>query len=136
HRLPALLREAGPAYRRQSSRLRSGASAARRHHRKRSVPTLHARPPRPRLFRVRWRPESPSISSATTFEFRHCRLTVRADAFSDAYATHRQAQYFGIQPTATIIHIPDVQVEFLFPAQSIAALDLRPPCNAGAHLLS
>ena len=67
---------------------------------------------------------SPGILAA--LEFRHSGVSCCRHAPPAQHVPQRQRQNAQVQPEAAVLHLPDIQAEFLFPAECMAAIDLRP----------
>jgi len=68
-------------------------------------------------------------------EGRSRRLPFLADAISFEDFPDRQEQDADIQPQGAVVHVPDVQVKLLFPADGVAAVDLGPAGDARADFV-
>ncbi len=69
-------------------------------------------------------------------ELRSGGTALGADAFAFENLRQRHKEDLDIQPESTVIHIPDVELEFLFPRERVAAVHLRPAGDAGAHFVA
>src|SRR5690242_10918106 len=65
-----------------------------------------------------------------SFKLRRRFMTRSRDTLPSHDLPHRSEQDFHIEPYAPMVHVPDIQVEFFFPADLIPAVDLRPAGDA------
>src|SRR5660397_31778 len=63
------------------------------------------------------------------------RIPRLADALPLQDMDQRSCQDAQVKPHRLIVHIPGVQCELLFPGESVAAVYLRPPGNAGFDVM-
>src|ERR1019366_4647738 len=79
-------------------------------------------------------PISPQLGWAP-LELRHRGMARLADSLSPQHLQHRHPQNLGIQPQAPMIHVPHVQLKFLFPCQAVASVHLHPSANTRPYLM-
>src|SRR5438552_5074425 len=101
---------------------------------------MRPRNPKPRS-RALPRPKSPVRSCpswllSAAHERRHSGVSPWLDALPPDHASQGEPQDPQIQQQAPVVDIPDVQFEFLLPAQLIPAVELRPTGNSRPRLVA
>jgi len=77
-----------------------------------------------------------NYENRSTHELFHGCLTILVDTFAANDLTQRHPDHLQIEAARHIVHIPDIQFEFLFPRNGVAAVDLRPPGDAGTYRMT
>src|ERR1039458_4530197 len=77
-----------------------------------------------------------SVPSRPPLKYRHRGMPPGADAFALEHLNHGQRQNLQIEPKAAMVHIPNVELEFLFPRNGVAPVDLRPARDARFHFMT
>src|SRR5690606_19004425 len=71
-----------------------------------------------------------------TFELTHGCFSLGADPFANEDFLHCQEDDFQIQPEGVVVHIPDIELELLFPAQCVTTVHLRPAGDTGPYFMA
>jgi hypothetical protein len=64
------------------------------------------------------------------------RVTRRANAFATDRLAHGHRENAHVEPERAMINVPDVAFELLFPAQSVAPVDLRPARDSRSDFMT
>lgn len=75
-------------------------------------------------------------SNPASAEFAHRSFPILTDPLPLKHLLKGHPENFKIQPKRLILHIPHIQLEFVFPADSVAVVHLRPACYAWSQLVA
>lgn len=76
------------------------------------------------------------IPSVCPVKRMHCSLSFKRDISTGKYFLYSQKNNFNIQPHRQVIHIPNIQFEFLCPRDIVPPVDLCPTRNSRTDLMS
>ena len=68
-------------------------------------------------------------------EDRHRGFVGGRDAMAVEDAPHREEENLDVEPEGLVIDIPNIEREFFFPRNGVAAVDLRPASEAGTNVV-
>src|SRR5712691_9891783 len=73
--------------------------------------------------------------AAIAGEARHGRVPRSVHSVRAQDSEGGEAENSQVEPERSVVHVPHVQTQALFPGLRIAAVDLRPPRDSGTHFV-